>query len=91
MVKYLTWLRESKDADIINEINQLPPCEKWIVLGRKINYVKDPDTSSESDDGDEMEVEITPSTSGSTQTVKVEDILDTEPGWTVVRTKSKKK
>lgn len=90
MVKYLTWLREGKDAEIINEINQLPQCEKWIVVGKKINYVKAPDSSSESE-GEDMDVEMTPSTSGSTQQVKIDDIPDAEPGWTVVRPKTKRK
>lgn len=87
LVRYLSLLREGKDQDILNEINQLPKCEKWINPHAKINYVNAPESSSDSE-GESMDVEMCPSTSGSTTAVKEEDIG--EPGWTVVKTRKKK-
>lgn len=96
LIKYLNMLRNGQLEQIRAELSQLPPCEMWIVSGRKINFVSKPDDESSSeDDDDEMDsndVKITntstaPSTSGSTMEVMEEDI---DPGWTVVKTKKRK-
>ncbi|XP_063696043.1 uncharacterized protein LOC134827373 [Culicoides brevitarsis] len=89
LVKYLTMLRDGKDQEIINEINQLPACEKWINPKAKINYVTAPE--SDSSDGEDMETEVVPSTSGSTTAVQIEPLEEVDPGWTVVKTKRKNK
>lgn len=92
-------LREGQVEQIKAELAQLPPCEMWIVQGRRINFVSKPDDESSSDDDDdddemdcsEMRVcdnNAAPSTSGSTMQVEEEDI---DPGWTVVGKKTKKK
>lgn len=90
LVRYLTLLKEGKDQDVVNEINQLPTCEKWINPKAKINYVTAPDSSSEESGGEEMDTEVGPSTSGSTTIVKVEPIVEVDPGWILVKTKRKK-
>jgi pre-rRNA-processing protein TSR2 len=95
LIKYLNLLRNGQLEQIRAEISQLPPCEMWIVSGRKINFVSKPDDESSSDDDEEMEtgdVKVTnsataPSTSGSTMQVMEEDV---DPGWTVVKTKKRK-
>lgn len=98
LVKYLKMLREGQVDQIRAEISQLPPCELWIVPGRRINFVSKPDdeSSSDEDEDDEMdcgemrvcENNTAPSTSGSTMQVEEQDI---DPGWTVVGKKTKKK
>ena len=98
LVKYLKMLREGQIEQIRAELSQLPPCEMWIVQGRRINFVSKPDdeSSSDEDDDDEMcdigikisENTTAPSTSGSTMQVEEEDV---DPGWTVVKTHKKKK
>uniref|UniRef100_A0A336LQR1 Pre-rRNA-processing protein TSR2 homolog n=1 Tax=Culicoides sonorensis TaxID=179676 RepID=A0A336LQR1_CULSO len=80
LVRYLTMLRDGKDQEIINEINQLPSVEKWITPKAKINYVRVDESSSDESDGEQMDTEIGPSSSGSTTEVKVEEEVD--PGWT---------
>jgi pre-rRNA-processing protein TSR2 len=95
LIKYLNMLRNGQIEQIRAEISQLPPCEMWIVSGRKINFVSKPDDESSSDDDEEMETNDlkvsnavnAPSTSGSTMQVMEEDV---DPGWTVVKTKKKK-
>lgn len=93
LVKYLQMLLSRRVDDIRSELSLLPPCEKWIVQGRRINFVTKPDDESSSDDDDEeMESDVidnttSPSTSGSTMQVEVEDI---DPGWTIVKGKKRK-
>lgn len=91
LVRYLTLLKDGKDQEIINEINQLPTCEKWINPKAKINYVTAPDSSSEESGGEDMETEVNPSSSGSTTTVTVEPIEEVDPGWTIVKKTKRKK
>lgn len=89
-------LRNGQSELVGAELSQLPPCDLWIVSGRKINFVSKPDDESSSDDDDEdmemNDVKITenssaPSTSGSTMQVMEEDV---DPGWTMVKTKKRK-
>lgn len=94
LIKYLKLLQEGNVAQIQSELSQLPPCEMWIVPGRKINFVSKPDDESSSDDDDDDGMEgITencpsaPSTSGSTMQVMEEDV---DPGWTTVKGKKRK-
>lgn len=99
LIKYLKLLRDGNLEQIRVELSQFPPCDIWIVAGRKINFVSKPDDESSTDeeDDDNMEgdtsgrVKITsntsaPSTSGSTMQVEEEDI---DPGWSVVKGKRK--
>lgn len=101
LVKYLNLLKTGNMDQISAELSQFPPCDMWIVAGRRINFVAKPVDESSSDedddDDDEMEgatnnkVKITnntsaPSTSGSTMQVEEEDV---EPGWTVVKGKKR--
>ena len=79
-------------AQIGTELSQFPPCEMWIVAGRKINFISKPDDESSSDEDDDMEdidecVPSGPSTSGSTMQVVEEDV---DPGWTKVKSKKRK-
>jgi len=99
LVRYLTLLKEGQLGPIQQELSQLPPCEMWIVPGRRINFVSNPESSSDDDDDDEdedmdvggdgvmTENTTAPSTSGSTMQVEEEEV---DPGWTVVKTKKKK-
>jgi pre-rRNA-processing protein TSR2 len=98
LIKYLNMLKNGQMEQIRGELSQLPPCEIWIVAGRKINFVsKLEDESSSDDDDDDEDMETSdvkisktsaaPSTSGSTMQVMEEDV---DPGWTVVKTKKKK-
>ena len=63
---------------------------RWIYLEKKVKFVKESESSSDSDEEEDMEIETTSSLSGCAQTAIVEDIIESEPGWTVVRTKNKK-
>lgn len=99
LIKYLKMLREGNLEQIRAEISQLPPCDMWIVPGRKINFVSKLDDESSSDDEDDNDQEMgdcsmsvsdntaAPSTSGSTMRVEEEDV---DPGWTVVKQKKRK-
>lgn len=95
LIKYLKMLQNGQIELIRAELAQLPPCEMWIVAGRKINFVSKPDDESSSDDDEDMEtgdIKISnntaaPSTSGSTLQVMEEDV---DPGWTMVKTKKRK-
>lgn len=95
LIKYLIMLRAGNVEPIRAELSQLPPCDMWIVQGRKINFVSKPDDESSSDDDDdEMDGGIVvtdsitaPSTSGSTMQVEEEDV---DPGWTKVKGKKRK-
>jgi pre-rRNA-processing protein TSR2 len=100
LIKYLNMLKNGNLDQIGAELAQWPPCDIWIVAGRKINFVAklDDESSSDDDEDDEMgdsmssKAKITnntsaPSTSGSTMQVEEQDI---DPGWTVVKTKKKK-
>lgn len=94
LVRYLKMLREGQVEQIRAELSQLPPCEMWIIHGRRINFVSKPDDDSSSDEDDEdigMSISANteaPSTSGSTMQVEEEDI---DPGWTVVKANKKRK
>lgn len=95
LIKYLVMLRAGNVEPIRAELSQLPPCDMWIVQGRKINFVSKPDDESSSEeDDDEMDGGIVvtdsitaPSTSGSTMQVEEEDV---DPGWTKVKGKKRK-
>ena len=96
LIKYLKMLRNGQSELVGAELSQLPPCDLWIISGRKINFVSKPDDESSSDEDDEdmemSEGKITenstaPSTSGSTMQVMEEDV---DPGWTMVKTKKRK-
>ncbi|CRK97764.1 CLUMA_CG011144, isoform A [Clunio marinus] len=101
LIKYFNMLKSGNIQQIQQELGSLPPCEKWIVQGRKINFVSKPEDESSSDEEDEEMVESTiespnvkindnslpPSTSGSTMKVIEEEV---DPGWTVVKTKKRK-
>lgn len=97
LMKYLIMLRAGNIELIRAELSQLPPCDMWIVQGRKINFVSKPDDESSSDDDDDEEMDSgdiivtdntsAPSTSGSTMQVEEEDI---DPGWTIVKGKKRK-
>jgi pre-rRNA-processing protein TSR2 len=98
LIKYLKLLRDGNIEQIRTELALFPPCDIWIVAGRKINFISKPeDESSTDEDDDDMEGDSTgkikvtsntsaPSTSGSTMQVEEEDI---DPGWTVVKGKRK--
>lgn len=91
LVRYLSMMNSGSAEQIRQELSNLPPCEMWIVEGRKINFVSKPDDESSSDD--EMEDDgitdstLAPSTSGSTMQVEEEDV---DPGWTMVKGKKRK-
>lgn len=100
LVKYVKMLKEGQMELIRVELSQLPPCDMWIVPGRRINFVSKPeDESSTDEDEDEMddigmsisENTAAPSTSGSTMQVEEEDIDPNNFGWTVVKTNKKRK
>uniref|UniRef100_A0A182NQX5 Pre-rRNA-processing protein TSR2 homolog n=1 Tax=Anopheles dirus TaxID=7168 RepID=A0A182NQX5_9DIPT len=95
LIKYLRMLKEGKMEEVRAGIDQMVPCEMWIVSGSKIKYQRMDDSSESDDDADdqeEMEVEpavsqnksaeVNPSTCGSS-TKFVEENAD--PGWTQVR------
>lgn len=83
LVKYLHLLHENKDLDVYTELSTLPHCDKWIISGKKINFVQQ-ESLSESDD-DQMDLDV-PSTS---VVVNSQPLNEDEPGWTVVKTKRK--
>lgn len=87
MVKYLNWLREGRDADIANELNGLPACEKWIVVGRKINYVHTQGSSSDSDMDADDSIPIPKAVSAAAGTSHTTVQEEVEPGWTLVKSK----
>lgn len=94
LIKYLNMLKSGNVQQIQLELSQLPACDKWIVPGRKINFVSQPedDSSSDDDDDDAMDVVISentsaPSTSGSTMQMEEQDV---DPGWTMVKGKKRK-
>uniref|UniRef100_A0A1B0C8A1 Pre-rRNA-processing protein TSR2 homolog n=1 Tax=Lutzomyia longipalpis TaxID=7200 RepID=A0A1B0C8A1_LUTLO len=101
LIRYLTMFRAGQFAEITNELNQLPPVNKWLLPGHKITYVAvQEDSSSESETEEHPRQQIgaftvtdlpegfAPSTSGATMEMQEEDV---EPGWTKVTTKSRRK
>jgi pre-rRNA-processing protein TSR2 len=101
LLKYLELLRTGQIDLIRAEFSQLPACANWIAPGTQINYVQtqDDESSSEDDSNDDIndanasntnQTKNAPSTSGSTMEVMEEDV-DVDPGWTVVKQKGNKK
>ncbi|XP_035919677.1 uncharacterized protein LOC118517545 [Anopheles stephensi] len=95
LIKHLQMLKEGKEEEVRAEIDQMIPCEMWIVSGSKIKYQQKADSSDSEEDANEhedMEVEpasaadesseVSPSTYGSS-TKFIEESID--PGWTQVR------
>jgi pre-rRNA-processing protein TSR2 len=89
LMRFLQMFREGRLPDVAAELAKLPPCVMWIKKGGKIVYAAvDEDSDDNSFDYDESVSHNVqgPSTSGSTTQMMEEDV-ECEPGWTMVRGK----
>uniref|UniRef100_A0A1Y9H9I9 Pre-rRNA-processing protein TSR2 homolog n=1 Tax=Anopheles farauti TaxID=69004 RepID=A0A1Y9H9I9_9DIPT len=95
LIKYLQMLKEGKLEEVRAEIDQMVPCEMWIVSGSKIKYQRMDDSSESDDDADEEEMDVEPTEAQNTSSTEVNPSSfgsstkfieeNVDPGWTQVR------